>query len=185
MKLPEMQAVRLDDDALEAGRVCLLQNLKEISPEQRLASGETHIGCQKRRSFKSSIARSVLIASCQRVFQWSHVMQPAWQFSVSLMCADNGRIVEGKSLVDTLLPSHTRDRYKPEKDIMYCACQSGNSSETRCPRPTCFIVPLAISSCREFRTSTCIGKKLRIGSRHSDCISHVCSNRVRRRKPRT
>lgn len=38
----------------------------------------------------------------------------------------------------------------------------GNPSETRCPRPTGFNVLLAIGSCREFRTSTCIRKKLRM-----------------------
>src|SRR5271170_4730685 len=39
-------------------------------------------------------------------------MHFAWQFSVSLICADNGLIVEGRSLLDILLPIQTRGRYE-------------------------------------------------------------------------
>jgi hypothetical protein len=38
-------------------------------------------------------------------------MHFAWQFSVNLRCADNGRMWKGNSFVESFVPAHTRGKY--------------------------------------------------------------------------
>src|SRR5215471_5480594 len=51
-------------------------------------------------------------------------MHFAWQFSVSLTCAESGRTVFGRHLSDSWLPSQTLLRYSPDPTLALSVCDA-------------------------------------------------------------